>query len=326
MAMTSETSPRTATEILDQHRAWMRSAGYYVASVPDGCTPRRLVWSELSAGDRAVLTGAVLTDADLRRADLTGAVLTDAVLTGAVLTGAVLTDADLTDADLRRADLTDAVLTDAVLTDADLTDAVLTDAVLTDADLTDADLTGAVLTDAVLTGAVLTDAVLTGAVLTDADLRRADLRRADLTDADLRRADLRRADLTGAEDAAKRAAREARRAERFRARNPSIPSIHDLDAQILARVERDPGSFDMSTWHSDDHSDEVCGTTHCRAGWAIVLAGAAGRELENRYGPYAAGAKIYIASTGRVPDFHASDEAALNDIRACAANQVAVSL
>jgi hypothetical protein len=68
----------------------------------------------------------------------------------------------------------------------------------------------------------------------------------------------------------------------------------------------------MADWHT-------CDTTHCRAGWAIHLAGDAGRTLEERVGPSTAGALIYLRSGAeRVPDFHCSDEAARADIVACA--------
>ena len=43
--------------------------------------------------------------------------------------------------------------------------------------------------------------------------------------------------------------------------NIKIPVVSDLDKKMLEAVES--GSFDMSTWH--------CGTTHCRAGWAVVF-------------------------------------------------------
>jgi hypothetical protein len=240
-------------------------------------------------------TRAVLTDANL-----TGAVLTDADLTRAVLTRAVLTRAVLT-----RADLTDADLTRAVLTRAVLTRAVLTRAVLTRADLTDADLTRAVLTDANLTGAVLTDADLTGADLTRAVLTRAVLTRAVLTDANLTDAVL-----TGAE----------------------IPVIPNIDAAILASIEANEATgkngLRMGGWHAA-RCDETnwCETTHCRAGYAICLAGAAGFALERKVGSAAAGALIYAASRPDkpVPDFYASDEDAMADIRACAAEQTAES-
>ena len=69
----------------------------------------------------------------------------------------------------------------------------------------------------------------------------------------------------------------------------------------------------MAQWHDPD-----CQTTHCRAGWAIALAGDSGRALEAKYGPAAAGALIYAKSRPGVPipDFNADNEAALADIKA----------
>jgi hypothetical protein len=73
----------------------------------------------------------------------------------------------------------------------------------------------------------------------------------------------------------------------------------------------------MSRWHSS------CGTAHCRAGWAVHLAGEAGYELERRLGTSVAGALITIASCpsleGRVPDWHAKDAVAAAEILALAA-------
>jgi hypothetical protein len=70
----------------------------------------------------------------------------------------------------------------------------------------------------------------------------------------------------------------------------------------------------MKKWH-------VCQTTHCRAGWAIHLCGDAGYALEKAVGSSAAGALIYAKSRPDkpIPNFTASDEDALADMRACAA-------
>ena len=91
--------------------------------------------------------------------------------------------------------------------------------------------------------------------------------------------------------------------------------VEHLDAKILEAISAG-ASLDMSTWHT-------CETTHCRAGFAVHLAGAAGYELEKQLGSQRAGAAIYRASTGRVPHFFANNEAALLDIRECAAEQEA---
>ena len=90
---------------------------------------------------------------------------------------------------------------------------------------------------------------------------------------------------------------------------PDAPTVPDLDRKILEASE-DGARLEMGSWH--------CGTTHCRAGWAIALAGAEGAELEKTLGASAAGALIYFRSTGRVPDFFASTAVALADIRKCA--------
>ncbi len=155
-----------------------------------------------------------------------------------------------------------------------------------------ANLTGADLTDANLTDADLSGANLTRAYLSDADLIHANLTGADLTGADLFGANLTGANLAGVKGL------------------PAAPVVEDLHRQIAEAVGADGEHLDMLTymwmWH---------GTVHCRAGWAIALAGAAGWELGMRYGLTVAGALIYHASTGAVPDFYAQHADALKDIR-----------
>jgi uncharacterized protein YjbI with pentapeptide repeats len=171
---------------------------------------------------------------------------------------------------------------------------------LNGADLNGADLNCAVLRGADLSGANLRGADLNGAVLRDADLSGAVLRGADLSGANLSGAVLRGADLNGAvlRDADLRDA----------------PAIPDLDGKILAQIESGAGRLKMDVWHT-------CATTHCRAGWAITLAGEAGADLERAHGSAAAGSLIYAASypTLRVPNFYTTDDIALADIRERAA-------
>ena len=165
-----------------------------------------------------------------------------------------------------------------------------------------------------LAGANLAGANLAGAYLAGANLAVAYLADANLADANLADAD--KGDPT---EPYKREAPTpevlARRAERFRKRNPDVPVVEHLDRQMLAAVTNG-GKLDMSQWHT-------CETTHCRAGWAIVLAGDPGRELESKYGSFIAGGMIYRASTGCSPHFFASTERALEDIRRCAAESSA---
>ncbi len=66
----------------------------------------------------------------------------------------------------------------------------------------------------------------------------------------------------------------------------------------------------MGRWHT-------CGTTHCRAGWAVHLAGEAGYALERFHGSLLAGQLIYRESghainPGRFCD---SDDDALADMK-----------
>jgi hypothetical protein len=77
----------------------------------------------------------------------------------------------------------------------------------------------------------------------------------------------------------------------------------------------------MGSWHGDN----MCGSTHCRAGWAITLH-PLGHELEAAFGPELAGSIIYMSSTGRVPNFFADTDEALADIRACAASEATQSI
>jgi uncharacterized protein YjbI with pentapeptide repeats len=169
-----------------------------------------------------------------------------------------------------------------------------------------ADLYGANLSGADLSGANLYGANLRSADLRDANLRRADLYGADLSGADLRRADLSDADLRSANlsDA------NLRSADLSDANLREIPSIPDIHKAVYEAASK-PGALDMSSWHS-------CGTTHCRAGWVVALAGEAGAAMEYCLGTPAAAALIYIKSDPnleRVPDFYCDNEAALADMK-----------
>ena len=156
-------------------------------------------------------------------------------------------------------------------------------------------LTGAVINETasekirdVLMDAVKKEINLRGANLRGADLGGADLSGANLIDANLIGADLGGADLSGA-------------------KGITAPIIEDLDGRILKAIEAG-GKLEMGRWHT-------CKTTHCRAGWAIHFAGDFGKALEERIGPSAAGALIYWASCKCVPNFFASNEEALEDIK-----------
>jgi len=172
----------------------------------------------------------------------------------------------------------------ALESDADLSDADLSDAYLSDADLSGADLSGADLSGADLRGADLRGAYLSGADLRGADLRDADLSGADLSGANLRGADLSGAYLRGAD-------------------LPKISGLENLRGAICARVCENPENLEMSDWHT-------CETTHCIAGWAVRIH-PQGELLESIYGTSAAAAMIFQVCEGEVPDFHSSNEVAM---------------
>ena len=126
--------------------------------------------------------------------------------------------------------------------------------------------------------------------LSGSDLRGSDLRGSDLRDSDLRGSNLRGSDL-------------------------SIPVVPNLHAKIVEAIEAG-GTLEMGGWHQ-------CETTHCRGGWSVHLAGQAGYDLEHRFGTAAAAALIHLRSCpaleGKVPDFYASNEDAMAEIKRLAA-------
>jgi len=285
----------TTTEKFEVRNRWSGDVQFTAAiKVTPDMGPRvklglAVKWAQKSGADLrgaylggAYLSGANLRDANLRGADLGDADLGGADLSGANLSGANLRDANLSDANLRGAYLSGANLSGANLGGADLSGANLRGANLGDANLGDANLRDANLSDANLRGAYLSGANLGGANLRGADLRGADLRDADLGDADLGGADW-------------------------------IPKIENIHQRIFDAASKD-GALDMSTWHVGGY----CGTTHCRAGWTVVLAGEGGRVLEGAYGTGVAAALIYQASDPkleRTPNWNAPNEDAMADMK-----------
>ena len=89
----------------------------------------------------------------------------------------------------------------------------------------------------------------------------------------------------------------------------AIPSIPDIHRKIYDAASR-PGSLDMGLFH-------WCETTHCRAGWAIHLAGEAGYQLEKETSSVFAAMQIYKASGYLISPvkFFVSNEEALEDMR-----------
>ena len=100
---------------------------------------------------------------------------------------------------------------------------------------------------------------------------------------------------------------------------PIIPSIH---AAVLEAATVPPEALDMSLWHAE------CGTTHCRAGWVVTLAGERGKALESLTSTLHASMMIYHASCPKVPvspnRFFETNEKAIDDMRRCAELEAAL--
>jgi hypothetical protein len=74
------------------------------------------------------------------------------------------------------------------------------------------------------------------------------------------------------------------------------------------------GALNMDDWHT-------CSTTHCRAGWVVVLAGEEGKQLEKDTSTLFAAMQIYKQSSSiRVLPSKFFDDAteAMLDIERCA--------
>ena len=124
--------------------------------------------------------------------------------------------------------------------------------------------------------------------------------RANLEDASLLGANLEDANLRGA--------------SLLGANLPKITKVENLFTKILEAIEKG-GKLNMGDWHT-------CKTTHCIAGWVIVLAGEAGRVAEELVGtPWAASIIIRDSCPyleGKNPNFYANDEEGMKFIKECA--------
>lgn len=88
-----------------------------------------------------------------------------------------------------------------------------------------------------------------------------------------------------------------------------IPKIKNIHTKIYEASKKED-ALDMSCWHA-------CETTHCRAGWVVVLAGEEGKELEEKTSTLFAAQQIYKASGYNISPcrFFDKETEALEDMR-----------
>lgn len=89
-----------------------------------------------------------------------------------------------------------------------------------------------------------------------------------------------------------------------------VPVVYSIHTQVYQEASQ-PDALQMDGWHK-------CNTTHCRAGWVVILAGKKGKELETRIGSESAALMIYHASSKlyvNPKQFYVGNEAALADMK-----------
>jgi hypothetical protein len=99
-----------------------------------------------------------------------------------------------------------------------------------------------------------------------------------------------------------------------------VPRIENIHQKVYAAVTQ-PKAFDMGNWHGQT----TCGTTHCRGGWVVMLAGEAGKALEDFHNPELAAMLIYYESGYHINParFYDSNEVALADMKRLAEEEAA---
>jgi hypothetical protein len=98
-----------------------------------------------------------------------------------------------------------------------------------------------------------------------------------------------------------------------------VPVVENIHTKVYEAASAD-SALDMSTWHT-------CDTTHCRAGWVVILAGEAGKQLEELTDTCFAAIQIYKASSPiRVspPRFYETEGVAMADMKRCAEEEAAL--
>ena len=190
------------------------------------------------------------------------------------------------------------------------------DAVKKKVNLSDCDLSGSNLSGSNLSGSNLSGSNLSGSNLSGSNLSDCDLRGSNLRGSNLRGSNLSDCDLSGSNLSGSNLSGCDLRSSNLSGRNLSgsnlsgVPEIKNIHQAVYAAASN-AGALDMGRWH-------VCETTHCRAGWVVTLAGAAGAAMEFCLGTPAAAALIYLKSDpniGEIPDFYTDNETAMADMK-----------
>ena len=90
---------------------------------------------------------------------------------------------------------------------------------------------------------------------------------------------------------------------------PPVPIVKNLHKKIYESANQ-PHALEMSAWHA-------CEKTHCRAGWAVTVAGEEGRKLEKFFNTELAAMLIYRAVGYHINParFYDDNDAALADMK-----------
>nr|DAH75521.1 MAG TPA: hypothetical protein [Caudoviricetes sp.] len=90
---------------------------------------------------------------------------------------------------------------------------------------------------------------------------------------------------------------------------PSVPVIKGIHTEVYKSASQ-PEALNMGTWHT-------CGTTHCRAGWVVTLAGEEGKKLESFFNTELAAMLIYRESGSPINParFYDGESEALADMK-----------
>ena len=85
--------------------------------------------------------------------------------------------------------------------------------------------------------------------------------------------------------------------------------IENINQRVLEAITAEGHALKMDSWHT-------CGTTHCRGGWVVHLAGEAGYALERMHNTALAAQLIYAASGSPISPvrFFETKEEAMADI------------